>query len=70
MMVSDTVLCDLVFDCLSVVLDTVVFLSRNYVIMTIYFSAVSVFVCMVYFAELAGNYFVTLRHIGIVHARP
>ena len=52
------------------VLTTNMFLSRIYVVTSIYFSAVAVFVCMVYFAELAGNYFVTLRHPRGPHARP
>lgn len=69
MMVSDTVLMRPSVQVFDFVLNTVVLLSRNCIKMSVYFSVVRVFVCTVYFAELAGNYFVTLRHVGMAHAR-
>ena len=70
MMVSDSVLKRPTVEVFDFVLTTNMFLSRNCVVTSINFSAVAVFVCMVYFAELAGNYFVTLRHPRGSHARP
>ena len=69
MMVSDTVLMRPNVQAFDFVLNTVVFISRNCIVMNVYFSVVRVSVCIVYFAELAGNYFVTLRHVGIAHGR-
>ena len=57
MMVSDTVLMRPNVRVFDFVLSTVVFVSRNCIVTSVYFSVVSVFVCMIYFAELAGNYF-------------
>ena len=70
MMVSDSVLKRPRVEVFGFVLTTNMFLSRICVVTNIHLSAVAVFVCMVYFAELAGNYFVTLRHPRGPYARP
>ena len=60
MMVSDTVLIRPSVQVFGFVLNTNVFFSRNCIVMSVYFNAVRLFVCMGHFAELAGIYFVTL----------
>lgn len=60
MKVSDSVLIRPRVKVFGLLLNTNVSLSRNCDILSIYFTAVRVFVCTVHFAELAGNRFATL----------